>query len=1204
MTSYSNNSSRQSSYFDNQGGNNRDRSYNNRDGGSRSNNNRGGRQQRQAPDHSQLPLEQGVICSLKESFGFIYCADRPEEVFFHYSESLQPVDSLQLDAEVEFRIGTRNDKLNAYQVRILEPGSIAWETENEPGKLFRGLVDRPTRFERGQTLDGTIRLLDDQRDGKDVAAIVSDGPELYFRQNDYQPTQQHDEPEPLNGEDAKIISDGRRGQPNRLLKGDLVEFSIVTDRRSKNQFARSISLILSERDRVRHEQETKMLAEATEEVGVVTSLKGEYGFLLSNKRREEIYFHYSTIDMDDTERALGDGDLVLKEGQEMKFLVVNEANGGGEPHGRRRLSARRVSLKPKGSVKFHDAVACGVTGIVVLCPQPADAGHSLEAKGKVLLHEPIEDNDLTGNSRLITEVYLSARDSPGGTYSFRGGSSAATWIQLGDTVLFDVVSDYVDGACHAAPTKHLIRNPTPFELEEEGDTEHPIDRRIRLVSLSLMARSEGIVHTVKDAYGFIHYNERPVDAHFKLYQVLPDVLQNDLRRHMGLTNVDKHGRQLGLQVGAEVMFDISVHGRIQGALPGRHHKNQAAQERENLKAQRILFLPAGTVQQSKTLGAKLRGTISKKDKTQLYAGMVDLDMEVLPMTMEERYPLVAKMVDEFVASPVQTALIYHDILSAKEDEVVMNMIEFNAKGLLSVTHIPVPGETSYPGKLSIRKLSEEERQELAKHDGGYETPPKLADASTDGATSDDDGQVISTPGTADKRRKKKWTKTRKPVSSIRFDRASFCDELKNDAPLAVNDIVELDVVQSRRTGMVTVENMRIVERITPAAAMAQDGGSAEGLGIVKEIVTARNFGFITVLDEAASKRESIFFQLSSVVSSSTNYSIRKGDEVSFKVTTERNGKRVAQNVKVLPKGTIPNLADKNACQGLVLLEPSHNGIKKQPVRQRSSSHPATIDKPSRWSTVDLSLPEAPQGCDAAMGCILLLRDPTQMFDNLANNGQSNEDAAALEVAPSAMSAEAAGVNVTLKHLSYKIGAIAIHGIGSTDETSAPRRGDLVSFIKARDSIGLGARDIRIVTKGAAILLRGRLESIHLGESVDEGTAKFIAMNNEETLYDVKLSEVLGCDLSSLKEKESVEGVLYDGQLYGICRTCDVYLESKFGSNNKERPKLNLTVKKDRAGKIMAQSHMAKGPDGSCGFVTGWTSRMSKFAELASEADVL
>jgi len=70
--------------------------------------------------YADLPLEQGVVCSLKESFGFIHCADRPEEIFFHYLQ-LQGMHAadLHMDDEVEFRVGTSAkdaDKLATFQV--------------------------------------------------------------------------------------------------------------------------------------------------------------------------------------------------------------------------------------------------------------------------------------------------------------------------------------------------------------------------------------------------------------------------------------------------------------------------------------------------------------------------------------------------------------------------------------------------------------------------------------------------------------------------------------------------------------------------------------------------------------------------------------------------------------------------------------------------------------------------------------------------------------------------------------------------------------------------------------------------------------------------------------------------------------------------------------------------------------------------------
>ncbi|KAJ8866383.1 hypothetical protein PR048_032226, partial [Dryococelus australis] len=51
---------------------------------------------------------QGVICSMKESFGFIERADVVKEIFFHFSEAKSVKDELRLGDDVEFTIQTRN----------------------------------------------------------------------------------------------------------------------------------------------------------------------------------------------------------------------------------------------------------------------------------------------------------------------------------------------------------------------------------------------------------------------------------------------------------------------------------------------------------------------------------------------------------------------------------------------------------------------------------------------------------------------------------------------------------------------------------------------------------------------------------------------------------------------------------------------------------------------------------------------------------------------------------------------------------------------------------------------------------------------------------------------------------------------------------------------------------------------------------------
>jgi len=1258
--------------------NNNNNTTNNR---GRGGGNRGGNRQ-----YDRLPIEQGCVASLKESFGFIYCAFREEEIFFHYSQCVNGAAELRVDDEVEFRVGSSDkdkDKLAAFQVRKLEKGTVVWETVEDGGRRFRGLVERSTRFDRGSNIDGTIKMLVEKETSKDEGVEsegvvdAATGPVVKFTVNDYVPVND-DEGRDNPRSRTSIVS------RQRLSKGDLVEFSVVTSRRNQTKYARDITMLLSERDRLKQEQEERMLAEATIEHGVVTSLKGEYGFLKSNKRREEVYFHYSSISFHEGDNDSNDNNLVLQEGQEMKFLVVDETpqQKDGTPQqqpGRnpkvmpRRLSARQVIVQPRGSVKFHDALAHGVTGIVTLCPQPMDSGHSLETRGRVVLEQPIVDKDSEGNERTITEVYLTSKESPGGTFSFRGGSSVACWIEVGDRLLFDVVKDFVDGACHAAPTKYLVPNPSnPYEVEEDDEGENPqedaaakdnivdlTDRRVRLIDLSLVSRAEGVINAVRETYGFIHFAERPVDVHFKLFQLLPDDLQTDIRRNKGYAHVDAKGKPLRLSIGTEVQFDISVHGTVHSSGPKRGTRGNQA-ERENLKAQRVLFLPPGTIQQTAILASKARGTVSKEDPRQAYAGMIDLDEAVQHMSPEVRHPLVSQMIDKFLASPQEWPLVYHDVQSAKEDEVIFAMIEAKASGKLEWSHIPMAGLSNYPGKLCIRKAKEDaaaaaaaataaaQEEETAENE---ESPTQKEVEEADGTVEEKEEAAPVTPSEEKRKISKKRNKAPKQVKTLRFDKTSLSRELREDMPPGLGDIVEFDVVQARRTGQVAIENLRIIERKKRDETDASS--STSGVGIVKEIVAPRNFGFISVLDDTASNREMLFFSLSNVTPeidgpngsaatpSKRKTQLRKGDEVMFDIITEKNGKRVALNVTPVRKGTIPNKADKNACKGIILLEPSYTSLKNTPDRSAKSSSGGE-HQTGRWKTGDDGKKQA-AGATTEDGVILLLEDPAKMFSRKAvetKTSQVSDIAAssdvdatvteATDVAPASdagssdivenvesVSGEDTGtadsigsddgppITALLSHLRYKSGALAIVGAGAStapDGSSNPKRGDIVSFAKAKGSKA-GIRDIRLVNRGAATLIRGRLENISLDEESNgtavSGCADFIASTEGQETYQIALSEVVSCEPSVLKEKEPVEGILHENHIYGICRTVDLYLESKLGANLKERPKLNLTVKKDRGGTIMAQSMMAKGPDGTHGFAPGWTTRTSKFATAAA-----
>jgi len=188
-------------------------------------------------------------------------------------------------------------------------------------------------------------------------------------------------------------------------------------------------------------------------------------------------------------------------------------------------------------------------------------------------------------------------------------------------------------------------------------------------------------------------------------------------------------------------------------------------------------------------------------------------------------------------------------------------------------------------------------------------------------------------------------------------------------------------------------------------------------------------------------------------------------------------------------------------------------------------------------------------------------------------------------------------NAQYSHLSYNKSCIQGRNTKSQSMDN-PKRGDLVQFSKGK---GGKIRDICVLKPSAATTITGTLESVE----TSAGTASFCSHNDTKDIFEIFLKEVVSCDVSLLKEKEMVEGILCAGKIFGICRTADLYLKSKLrGSDLKERPRLNLTVKKELkglGGKIIAQSGMAKGPDDTNGFPLGWTKRISRFNQTTEES---
>lgn len=1156
----------------------------------------------QQPPRAQLPLEQGKIHTLLDNFGFIYCANRPTDVFFHYSElSRGNSYDLQVGQEVEFFVGPRKpsrgsgrssqsqsvgdgngnnreeDKLSAFQVQVLEPGSVVWEVEEEPKGVRRvGFVEsmvrtNPHRRDNrdrdrdrdGSPPEGAIRLKaleeenepepaskDDSVQGQtdDVNAIanaaVKKGALVKFTLDDYTGSG--------SGSSNNNNNNPRSKPRNEVLeRNDVIEFTLVTVKRTGMQYARNIVLLQSERKRMEEEREKKMMDEATLEQGIVVSLKNGFGFLRSNQRKEEVYFHFNEIHLpdDDDEEVGGEQEeghgnekleekkknvctYRLHEGQDMEYLVVME--GGGDRGGKKKLAARNVKFLPKGTVEFEKVIATGVKGVLSLAPRFFNAinagrrgGKSAtnsnmsmpEGLGRVLLCQPIR---LDSSGQVQSEVADKKEQNKGSELSeivlhpnvcrglMKDEPKPELWFKVGDTLMFDVIKDVMDGSYRAVPTKSCLG-----ESKEETD-ETP---RIRLAALGLMGRAEGIVASIKSDFGFVHLAHRNVDVYFRISEVLPAPMQQDMMS-CG-ESADK--KKVEITVGSEITFDLSLSPPKARSSSGRNNGRFGGVgrggEKDQLRAQRLAVLPPGSLTINK-VESDVIGFITRMKGG--YSGQIRLNKKLKVMSQTTQYPLMVKVIHNFASNKSEKVLNFQNVQSEVENDIFADIVATSPG--LELQFVPDSDFAgSNRGRICIQKVERKAKEGSDKdatpdedqNDEALDTTVEVEedtniDADEISTHEDDEGDVEEeqAPGsqTSPKKRARKKART---IQTVTFERQSLTPALIAEPPMNA-DKVSMSITFSRSTGQFTVSDMVLVERNEPI------------------------------------------------------------------------GKAVQYNM----------------CEGYVLMEPVHTSFKESKSKRKSGG----------WGSDD-KVDQDADGESNGDGIILLLDDPAGLYklmkqtpppgDDVSEEDQEDPSSTSTNVEAIAQKIEAISMENDSIHLGQHI-HYTIASIVGRNASDTPKRGDLVSFTKGKNG---RAKDTRIVSKSFAQRVKGRLSELDLVE----GTAVFRPLSDDKTSFDIKLSEVVSCEIKVLKEGITVEGVLHDGCIVGICRNADLYLESTIvaGGGKKERPRLNLTVKKELkglGGKIIAQSCMAKGPDNTLGFYPGWTTRVSKYAEAATPQD--
>ncbi|XP_035662582.1 cold shock domain-containing protein E1-like isoform X13 [Branchiostoma floridae] len=359
---------------------------------------------------SSVPVERymGVVCSMKESFGFIERADVVKEIFFHYSEYPGDIREIELGDDVEFSIATRNvrnGKEVATHIKKLIEGTVVFEDVSN--ERIRGKVIKP----------------------------LPRGPQ---RRQDFLSSQQSD---PLSGrlsyeaEDGatKDIPFGDRDQRSEcsLQVADIVEFNIATDRRDKLQRATNIDLL----------PETFRTTGEKREMGLVAAMKEGFGFIKCVDRDARMFFHFS--ELLDPMRELHIGD-------EVEFTVVPECDSrlSQDPSSAQRNHAIRIKPLPKGTVSFHKVSSERLLGVV---DKEAVSAGMPNMKGSKSPKKQ-QDRDM----ELGTIVYDICGEKETITYHLRDTDPRST-PQQGDQVEFSVSEQKKTGTRLAVNIKVLNR---------------------------------------------------------------------------------------------------------------------------------------------------------------------------------------------------------------------------------------------------------------------------------------------------------------------------------------------------------------------------------------------------------------------------------------------------------------------------------------------------------------------------------------------------------------------------------------------------------------------------------------------------------------------------------------------------------------------------------------------------------------------------
>ncbi|KAG3245552.1 hypothetical protein PI124_g9706 [Phytophthora idaei] len=1103
-----------------------------------------------------MPMEQGFIVSIKENFGFVSCMGRDGDLFFHISEA--PVD-VQLQDEVEFRVkyNQRSDKEMACQLVALPKGTIKVEEVSE--EFYDGVVTKSLPRGGHGGGRGFFNNRDDDRRQREEHGLIEVKKNETEGENPKEEEQEQTEEDDkktlarrefvrFTGESVAAIESDQE-QPGRSKKnliphfGDEVRFRIAKHRKTGAKRAVDITITMSAREKLDKEIEAK-LATITRETGVVDRVKNGGGFIKCCDRPVDVYFpfheireseeHEKEAESEDKSRHGRQGKAPsIREGVEVSFFVY-EDHEDDSGRSRPRLTALRVQKLPPGTVSFEELLRSDVEGFVSKLPKEPRNGPEVIGSIAVASAEPIPADE--GEETHET----TASESEGKPLKKKKGTDGKAKKQK---VAFRL--------CDAEDMGYIphIDDKVAFDEVLDKRTGKVKAVKVRVVQLNPKNRETGVINAMKEDFGFIKCAERSGDAYFRFSDVM--------------------GASRSFNNGTEVAFDVLVDNKS-----------------DHIRATRLQILPRGTIKWEDVAAEGLEGKIvalpssrrghhstrgGRGDKTKQLQKFVPGKIRFVTPGKQHLIDFLPELKEKLDAAFITS----HDAPEEAEDD-----------------------EDKSEDKTDIRisfanSLSKFERAALheysdwlgLKHESSGEgSHRQLEIVGSDKISLKTVGEKLAASA---------------PELTVEFLEDDVSDVRYNPR---VGDRVKFDLVVVKRTKQFQCKAIKCVEAASAknmTASTKTDAAKGEGF-IVS--VKAEGFGFIQPAQTVpGSLEENLFFHIKEITTGQTLVELKEGIEVQYTVfVDEKKKKNRATAIAVVPAGTIKTVVSESV-KGVVtkasFLQRMKGGSKGRFTKANN--------KASTLGRIRLATTSNEEDDDAGSED----GDSDEEAEESEEGTQENGDAE-IESKDAKKKKESTQKKPGKQVYVYNIRDVA-------DPTAVLREGDEVEFIPQVTPKSLRAAHIRLVSShakqgvvtritedlGGVIQLDGdepfvearfTARAVLRGDILSEGDRVEFAYRQPSATAPIKKKEDKkeeGDEEKTKDEEATNETEPALGQALSVLRLSS--LPNRVApSQSRGSRSVNSTLReamRQVGANAMVASRMAKGPDGTRGFIEGWNS---------------